>query len=64
LPPYSLPDAIIAKLKEETEKLALALKVVGLMNVQFAIKNGSRLASASWWGIRPPCTAVSSKAIA
>jgi carbamoyl-phosphate synthase large subunit len=40
LPPYSLPDAIIAKLKEETEKLALALKVVGLMNVQFAIKNG------------------------
>jgi carbamoyl-phosphate synthase large subunit len=40
LPPYSLPDSIIARLKEETEKLALALKVVGLMNVQFAIKNG------------------------
>ncbi len=38
LPPYSLPDAIIAKLREQTEKLALALKVVGLMNVQFALK--------------------------
>ncbi len=38
LPPYSLPDAIIASLREQARKLALALRVVGLMNVQFAIK--------------------------
>jgi carbamoyl-phosphate synthase large subunit len=40
LPPYSLPDAIIAELREQTRKLALALRVVGLMNVQYAIKDG------------------------
>ena len=40
LPPYSLSPETIAALKEQTVKLALALKVVGLMNVQFAIQNG------------------------
>jgi len=40
LPPYSLSPEIIASLKEQTHKLALALKVVGLMNVQYAIKDG------------------------
>ena len=40
LPPYSLDDSIIARVKEQTVKLAKALKVVGLMNVQFAIKDG------------------------
>jgi carbamoyl-phosphate synthase large subunit len=40
LPPYSLSDDLIDALKEQTRKLALALKVVGLMNVQFAIKDG------------------------
>ena len=40
LPPYSLSAALIATLNEQTDKLALALKVVGLMNVQFAIKDG------------------------
>ncbi|WP_095588455.1 carbamoyl-phosphate synthase large subunit [Actibacterium ureilyticum] len=40
LPPYSLSDEIIAQLKEQTVKLARALNVVGLMNVQFAVKNG------------------------
>jgi len=38
LPPYSLSPQIIATLKEQTVALALALGVVGLMNVQFAIK--------------------------
>ncbi len=38
LPPYSLPDAIIRELEEQTTKLALALGVVGLVNVQYAIK--------------------------
>ena len=40
LPPYSLSKEIIAELKVQTEKMALALGVVGLMNVQFAIKDG------------------------
>ncbi|WP_312526095.1 carbamoyl-phosphate synthase large subunit [Paracoccus sp. (in: a-proteobacteria)] len=38
LPPHTLSPAIIAELKEQTVKMALALNVVGLMNVQFAIK--------------------------
>ncbi|MBW4973393.1 carbamoyl-phosphate synthase large subunit [Roseovarius mucosus] len=38
LPPYSLSDATIAEIKKQTEALALALNVVGLMNVQFAVK--------------------------
>ena len=40
LPPYSLSAEIVAELKEETRKLALALKVRGLMNVQYAVKDG------------------------
>jgi carbamoyl-phosphate synthase large subunit len=40
LPPYSLPPAIITELKIETEAMAKALKVRGLMNVQYAVKDG------------------------
>ncbi len=40
LPPHSLSPAIQAELREQTRRLALANKVVGLMNVQFAIQNG------------------------
>jgi carbamoyl-phosphate synthase large subunit len=40
LPPYSLPPGIVQKLKEETRALAKALRVRGLMNVQYAIKDG------------------------
>jgi carbamoyl-phosphate synthase large subunit len=40
LPPHSLDDATVAELKAQTVKLALGLGVVGLMNVQFAIKDG------------------------
>ena len=38
LPPYSLSPAIIAELHAQTESMARALNVIGLMNVQFAIK--------------------------
>ena len=38
LPPYSLNAAIIAEINRQTSMLAKALKVVGLMNVQFAIQ--------------------------
>jgi carbamoyl-phosphate synthase large subunit len=40
LPPYSLTADVIKELERQTRELALALKVVGLMNVQFAIKDG------------------------
>jgi len=40
LPPYSLAPEIIADIKQQTEALARALKVVGLMNVQYAVKDG------------------------
>ncbi len=38
LPPYTLSDAVVKELEAQTKKLALALGVVGLMNVQYAIK--------------------------
>ncbi|MFN8841787.1 MAG: carbamoyl-phosphate synthase large subunit [Burkholderiales bacterium] len=39
LPPYSLSAELIGELKRQTELMARALKVVGLMNVQFAIQH-------------------------
>ncbi len=38
LPPYTLREDIVVKIKEYTVKLAKALKVVGLLNIQFAVK--------------------------
>ncbi|WP_156255886.1 carbamoyl-phosphate synthase large subunit [Sandarakinorhabdus oryzae] len=40
LPPYSLRADIIAEIERQTAVLARALKVKGLMNVQFAVKDG------------------------
>jgi len=40
LPPYSLPPKILAEIERQTEAMARALKVVGLMNVQYAVKDG------------------------
>ena len=39
LPPYSLPQHIIDEVNVQTRALALALNVVGLMNIQFAVKD-------------------------
>ena len=39
LPPYSLRQATIGELEKQTKTLALSLNVVGLMNIQFAIKD-------------------------
>ncbi len=39
LPPYTLSPATVTELRAETEALARALGVVGLMNVQYAIKD-------------------------
>ncbi len=40
IPPYSLDAETVQEIREQTIALAKALKVVGLMNVQFAIKDG------------------------
>ncbi|TAL01627.1 MAG: carbamoyl-phosphate synthase large subunit [Rhodospirillaceae bacterium] len=40
LPPYTLPRDVIAEIKRQTIAMAKALKVVGLMNVQYAVKDG------------------------
>jgi carbamoyl-phosphate synthase large subunit len=40
LPPYSLSSHIMAQIKAQTKRLALKLRVVGLINIQFAVKNG------------------------
>jgi carbamoyl-phosphate synthase large subunit len=39
LPPHSLSNQIIKKLRKQTEALALGLNIIGLMNIQFAIQN-------------------------
>ena len=39
LPPYSLKASIVADIHKQTVKLAKALGVIGLMNVQFAVQN-------------------------
>ena len=38
-PPFSLSDSIMAKVRDVTRRLALACGVVGLLNVQFAVKD-------------------------
>ncbi|HUY69245.1 MAG TPA: carbamoyl-phosphate synthase large subunit, partial [Alphaproteobacteria bacterium] len=40
LPPHSLPPAIVVEIARQSELLALEIGVVGLMNVQFAVKDG------------------------
>ncbi|MBW2938120.1 carbamoyl-phosphate synthase large subunit [Aureisphaera sp. CAU 1614] len=39
LPPFNLGDLIIQQIKDHTKKIALALNTVGLINIQFAIKD-------------------------
>jgi carbamoyl-phosphate synthase large subunit len=41
LPPYSLPSDVVAEIERQALALARALKVKGLMNVQFAVKDGA-----------------------
>ena len=40
LPPYSLPSEIVEEMEQQADALARALQVRGLMNVQFAVKDG------------------------
>jgi carbamoyl-phosphate synthase large subunit len=38
LPPFNLGDLVLQQIKDHTKKIALALNTVGLINIQFAIK--------------------------
>ncbi len=40
LPPYNLPEPVLAQMREYADKIARALQIRGLINIQFAIKNG------------------------
>jgi len=40
LPPYSLSSAVVDEIKRQTRALAKELNVIGLMNIQFAVKDG------------------------
>jgi carbamoyl-phosphate synthase large subunit len=40
LPPFSLSPEVVGEISRQTKALALDLKVVGLMNIQFAVKDG------------------------
>jgi carbamoyl-phosphate synthase large subunit len=39
LPPFNLGDLVLKQIRDHTRTIALALKTVGLINIQFAIKN-------------------------
>ena len=41
LPPHSLPSGTVAEIERQTVALARALDVVGLMNVQYAVRDGT-----------------------
>src|SRR5205085_9895820 len=41
LPPQSLPPDVLATIEDYTVRLARALHVIGLMNVQYAVENGT-----------------------
>ncbi|MDO8445519.1 MAG: carbamoyl-phosphate synthase large subunit [Deltaproteobacteria bacterium] len=41
LPPYSLDKSVIDEIERQTKALARELKVIGLMNIQFAVKEGN-----------------------
>jgi carbamoyl-phosphate synthase large subunit len=38
LPPFNLGDLVLEQIKDHTKKIALALNTVGLINIQFAVK--------------------------
>jgi len=41
IPPHSLPAAVLDTIRDYSRRLATALRVVGLMNVQYAVKEGA-----------------------
>jgi carbamoyl-phosphate synthase large subunit len=53
LPPYTLPQALQDELRRQTRAMALALKVKGLMNVQFAIQGEGEAATVYVLEVNP-----------
>ena len=45
LPPYDLNKKLVSEIIDQATKLAKELKIIGLMNVQFAIKDEKYLLS-------------------
>lgn len=39
LPPFNLGDFVLSQIREHTKRIAVALRTVGLINIQFAIKD-------------------------
>jgi carbamoyl-phosphate synthase large subunit len=39
LPPFNLGEFVMQQIKDHTKKIALGLSTVGLINIQFAIKD-------------------------
>jgi carbamoyl-phosphate synthase large subunit len=61
LPPHTLSKKVIATIREYTQAMAKELKVIGLMNVQYAVKGNdvyvlevNPRASRTWAGLRTP----------
>ena len=52
LPPHSLPDDVIAEIRQATHKLAKELQVCGLMNIQMAVKKTERAPETNTTGRR------------
>ncbi|MFH1305652.1 MAG: carbamoyl-phosphate synthase large subunit, partial [Candidatus Omnitrophota bacterium] len=40
LPPHTIPDKVVDKIRKQTKELAVALDIKGLMNIQYAVKDG------------------------
>ena len=55
LPPHDLEQSMIEEVRQASHALAKALKVIGLMNIQFAIKDGELFLSRSTRGLPALC---------
>ena len=49
IPPYSLPGPVVQEIREATQAMAKRLNVVGLMNVQFAVKRKTAGRTCTCW---------------
>ena len=55
LPPFNLGEFVMQQIKDHTEKIARALQTVGLINIQFAIKDDTVYIIEANQELRVPC---------
>ena len=55
LPPHDLPKEMIDEVRQASHDLAKAIGVIGLMNIQFAIKDGELFLIEVARGLHEPC---------